>query len=117
MIDFDTLVTSPCMGIFGEPVRYSPAEGVAFDIVAVYDPAFLEQQGVESLMGSGVLNTRPVLGIQLSQFPAGSMFAPAQNDLVMIYRTGEIYQVSKLRPDGHGGARLDLNAFTPARLI
>ncbi len=95
------------MEMFGEPVRYSPAEGVVFEILGVFDPAYLEQARIESLDGSSVINTQPMLGVQLSTFP----IEPQQDDILTIKRTGQSYQVRAVRADGHGGARLLLNDF------
>ncbi len=107
MIDFDTLVIGECMTAFGEPVRYSPAEGVAFDILGVFDPAYLEQAPIDMLDGSAVVNTQPMLGVQLSAFPV----QPAEDHVLTIGRTGQSYQVRKVEADGHGGAMLLLNDF------
>ncbi len=105
MIDFDTLVIGPCMATFGEPVLYQPLGGLSFQIIGVFDEAYLEQAPYDALAPGNISGTRPVLGVQMSQFTQ----EPMQNDLLTILRTGVAYWVNEVRPDSHGGARLLLN--------
>lgn len=109
MIDFDALVIGPCMATFGEAVLYQPIAGAAFEITGVFDEAYLEQAGIDATIPGSVSNTRPMLGVQLSQFA----IEPAQNDVLTIIRTGQTYWVNAVRPDSHGAARLLLNVACP----
>lgn len=103
MIDWDSLVIGPCVAdVFGEAVTYTYATGAPISITGVYDDQY---QGLEPADGQTVTTSMPVLGVQLSQFPA----PPQQGDGVFIQRTGEQYVVREVRPDGHGAAKLMLN--------
>lgn len=101
-IDWQSKVTGPCMGVFGEPVIYAPAIGSAYPINGVYDDRYQE---VELVDGMGVPTDSPVLGVNLADF----RLTPKQGDQLTITRTGEIFKVKKVRPDGHGAALLFLN--------
>jgi hypothetical protein len=102
MIDWDKVVVGPTTGVFGEPVHYMPAAAAPFDIVGVYDDAYVEVDPAGSM---GVTSARPVLGVQLSAFPS----PPLQSDRLTIVRTGEAFFVKEVRPDGHGAAKLMLS--------
>src|ERR1700722_5878476 len=112
MIDFDTLVIGPCLATFGEPVTYFST--AVLQITGVFDEAYTEvtplgRGGMASeslsLGYPGSITTEmPVLGIQLSQFPAANQ--PQQDDSLLIQRTGTTYVVKEVRLDGHGGAKL-----------
>ena len=103
MIDWQTVVTGPCIGVFGEPVLYSPAAGAEIQISGVFDDAYKE---VDILDGMGIPTESPVLGINLADLS----MAPKQGDQMTILRTGEIFTVKKVRADGHGAALLFLNS-------
>jgi hypothetical protein len=113
VIDFDALVLGPAMATFGEAVWYVPGPrspiytGAGFEITGVYDHAYVE---AGELGSPGVNTTRPVLGVQLSQFPAGFDPENAQKDTFTVLRTGETFVVKSGKKDSHGGARLDANA-------
>lgn len=102
MIDWDSVVIGPIVGVFGEPVRYMPATTAPFDIDGNFDAAYIE---VDRESGMGITTARPLLGVQLSQFPT----APLQGDRLTIVRTGETYSVNDVRDDSHGWANLILN--------
>lgn len=102
MIDWDGLVLGPAIAQFGEAVTYTFANWIAVSITAVFDEQYI---GVEPANGQAVATAMPVLGVQLSQFPA----PPQQGDSVLIQRTGERFVVREVRPDGHGAAKLMLN--------
>jgi hypothetical protein len=53
-----------------------------------------------------ITSEKPVLGVQLSQFPGDP---PDQNDTLVIVKTGLAYEVQEVRPDSHGWAMLTLN--------
>jgi hypothetical protein len=111
-VDWDTLLIGPTVARFGEPVTYS-TQAASFAIVGVFDEAYRELIVVaageatfsDHMLGSAVSAERPVLGVQLSQFPAGTY--PTQSDTLVV--RGALYIVKEVRPDGHGWARLLLN--------
>lgn len=109
----------PCQAVFGQPIAYTPTGGAAFPITGIYDDEYLnlvaiERGGMEQMGFPGnTSETRPVLGVQLSQFPA----PPAQGDALTLMlpadvfpaATGASYVVMEVRPDSHGAAKLLLN--------
>jgi hypothetical protein len=118
-VDWDRLVIGPTVHIFGDRVLFNSGEHF-FEIVGVFDEAYLELtplgrggDDTESFaLGSpgAITSERPVLGIQLSQFPR----EPKQHDTLEIMEgahRGERFQVKEVRPDGHGGAKLLLNEY------
>lgn len=124
-VDWDKLVVGPTVRIFGDPVRYTRRDRLGvrlltFDIAGVFDKAYLELtplgrggDDVESFsLGSpgAITAQRPVLGVQLSEFTE----PPKQSDTLEIMggdHQGERFEVKEVRPDGHGGAKLLLNAY------
>ncbi len=103
MIDWDGLVIGPCVAdVFGEPVTYTYASGAPIQITGVFDAQYAE---VDLADGQPVTSFRPVLGVQVAQFP----LAPAQGDTLLIQRTAQTFVVKEVRPDGHGAAKLLLN--------
>lgn len=111
MIDWNAVVLAPVMGVFGERVRYMPANGAPFDTThSVFDDGFQE---VDPLGSPGVLSSHPVLGIQLSEFPAGFDAKEAQGDIFTVLRTGVTYIVKSGEPDSHGHALLRANLAPP----
>ncbi len=103
MIDWDALVLGPCLAQFAEAVDYTPAGGAMVTVTGVYDEQYT---AVDMLDGQGVTSAMPVLGVQLSQF----VTPPQQGDALTIVRTSEAFLVKEVRPDGHGWAKLLLNA-------
>ncbi len=119
MIDWDTMVVGPTTDIFGEPFRYQTcgipgAPSVAFTITGIFDEPDFTQFEDDSFKPLGVLNTKPRLGVQLSQFmPYG--VEPTQDDVLTRVLNGRCYQVMIAHKDSHGGAILALNnAFDTA---
>jgi hypothetical protein len=107
-IDWDALVIGPTVGIFGEPVIYMPASGGApLNISGVFDDAYLKEVMFEDAT-SGVTEVSAVLGVRVSQFPS----PPAQNDQLLVPRTGATYVVRQPRLDSHGGAKLLLSRIS-----
>lgn len=112
-IDWDALVGRPLVGVFGVPVLYQPAAGSpiaaggAFQIDGVFDKAYTP---VDTGADPSAISTRPVLGVQLSQFPVGFDPERAQGDRFTIIATGLTYIVKAGKPDSHGAARLEANA-------
>ena len=116
MVDWDGLVLGPCMATFGDTVTYTPAAGQPVQITGVFDEEYLEVtpmgagpfSSTELLsLGApgGITSARPVLGVQLSQFQV----PPVQGDTLVV--RGDSYIVKEVQPDGHGGAKLLLNAL------
>jgi hypothetical protein len=118
-IDWSALVIGPTVDIFGESVLYSPVIGRPFSITGVFDEAYLEltplgRGGPDTeTFGIGspgsITAEMPVLGVQLSQFRV----PPEQDDLLEVTSgrfKGGRYVVKEVRTDGHGGAKLLLNA-------
>lgn len=97
------------MNVFGEPVLYPPTFGSVSPLTGVFDQAYREQFPMDALMPGNVSNTRPVLGVRISQFTAAAAALPVQGDSLTIVRTGASYTVSEVRIDSHGWALLLLN--------
>lgn len=106
MIDWDQVVIGPTVAVFGEAITYLPAAGGSLSITGVFDEAYSD---VDLAGGTAVTTDSPVLGVQLSQFPA----TPAQGDQLTVMRTATTYVIREVRPDGHGSARLLLNEVSP----
>jgi hypothetical protein len=104
MIDWDALVVGPTTQAFGEPITYTPLYGRPIAITGVFDDAYLAEAMFED-GSSGVTEVSAVLGVQLSQFSV----APAQNDQVLVPRTGSTFVVRDMRNDSHGWAKLLLS--------
>ncbi|MBB3256867.1 hypothetical protein F4827_001712 [Paraburkholderia bannensis] len=103
-VDWNGLVIGPLVGVFGEPVSYTPQGGEAFQITGVFDDAYLKEVLFEDAT-TGVTTVSACLGVQLSQFAV----APAQNDAMTVQSTGASYLVREVRVDSRGGARLLLS--------
>ena len=118
--DWNDLVIGPTVAIFGDTVLYAPAYGTPYQITGVFDEAYVEL----TPLGRGGLDTEsfgmaspgaisaamPVLGVQLSQFQSN----PEQDDTLTVTSGPHIAQqfvVKEVRSDGHGGAKLLLNAI------
>lgn len=100
------MVIGPVMGVFGQPVDYTPAGGTAIRInAAFFDGAASVLDGY----APGVTSTSPHLGVQVSQLPVGWDPLNAQDDTFVVVATGKAYRVREGKPDGRGRARLDAN--------
>ncbi|OVE45591.1 hypothetical protein CBW21_22390 [Chromobacterium violaceum] len=103
MIDWDAAVLAPLQDVFGEPVTYTTTTGQSFAISGVFDEAY---HAVDGLSGAIYTSTsQPVLGIRAAALP----FPPQASDFVTILRTGIVYSVADVHPDGHGAIKLLLN--------
>ncbi len=113
MIDWDSAVVGPTTAIFGELFRYRTcgfpgAPAVVFTITGIFDEPDFTQGDDNAFKPDGVLNTKPRLGVQLSQFlPFG--VEPRQDDVLTRVSNGCCYQVMVTHKDSHGGAILALN--------
>lgn len=117
-IDWDSLVLAPLIGVFGEPndavsgdLRpvYTPAGGSPFPVDGVFDDGFTQKVLLED-GAPGFVTSDPVLGVRVAEFAAQSPpVTPAQNDQVLIPRTGATYIVNTAQPDSHGWILLQLN--------
>ncbi len=103
-VDWDTKVLAPCADVFGEPVTYTPQEGVPFQITGIYDEAYRE---VILLDGVPMTTESPVLGVRLAEFPEGR--PPRKADQLSIASVNAIFTIKDVRLDGHGHAKLMLN--------
>lgn len=108
-VDWDSLVIGPLMEAFGDPITYTPAAGVAFQITGVFDNEYLDLNAIGSEidrvgMPGNITTSRPVLGVQISQFS----LVPTQGDKITLL-SGASYTVMEVRQDGHGWAKLLLN--------
>ena len=113
MIEWDTLVVGPTTDIFGEPFRYRTcgapgAPPVAFTITGIFDEPDTTQFEDDTFRPGGVLNTKPRLGVQLSQFLLFYV-EPTQDDVLTRVSNDRCYQVMVVHKDSHGGATLALN--------
>lgn len=106
-VDWDKHVLAPCVAVFGEPVLYRPAAGGSFAIIGIFDDAFLKEVLFEDA-STGVTEASAVLGVQVSQFAT----PPAQNDQLVVERTGAAYVVREARFDGHGAVKLMLSRMS-----
>jgi hypothetical protein len=103
-IDWDGVVLGPVVTVFGEPALYSPADGAAYSITGVFDEAY---QQIRLEDGQIPITTDlPVFGVRLAQFAT----PPRQGDQLSIVSNGTAYAIREVRPDGHGWAKLMLNA-------
>lgn len=101
-IDWDAEVLGPVMAVFGEAVLYLPRYGSPISIPdAVFDEESSEIQiGEDAQVAT---QRKPVLGIRAALVPGA-----AQSDRVQIVRTGTMYVVKDVEPDGHGHLKLSL---------
>lgn len=106
MIDWQSLLNAPVMGVFGEAASFQPRAGAAHDIHGTFHEAF---KSIDLLGGSDVTSVMPELGVVLSEFQV----PPQQGDLIVITPTalhgGGTYVVKEVRPNGIGVAVLLLN--------
>nr|WP_157889315.1 hypothetical protein [Chromobacterium subtsugae] len=84
-------------------MTYTTTTGQSISISGVFDEAY---RAVDGLGGSIYTSTsQPVLGIRAAALP----FPPQSGDVVAILRTGIVYSVADVHPDGHGAIKLMLN--------
>lgn len=102
-IDFDTLLHGPVMRAFGESARvlYTPAGGETIAVDGIFDEG---ARPVRLVDDPDVNEVAPLLGIQLSQFPAGFNPRNAKDDTFVV--RGVTYVVTDGKPDSHGWAQL-----------
>lgn len=105
-VNWDALVIGPTIGVFGESITYTPLYRSPITITGVFDDAYHQLVMLED--GSmGATEVSAVLGVQLSQFS----ITPAQNDQVLVQRTGSQFLVREVRVDSHGWAKFLLTRF------
>ncbi len=92
------------IGAFGEPVRvqYTVGNADPISVDGVFDEG---ARPVRIVTDPEVNEVVPMLGIQLSQFPAGFDPRNAQDDTFVV--RGVTYVVKDGRPDSHGWAILE----------
>ncbi len=103
MIDWESKVLSPCIGVFGEPATYKAGSGAWSPVSVVFDNAYKEITWSD--LGTELTTIYPIAGVALSDFPS----SPVQGDQLKITRTGKTYVIREVRLDSHGGALLILN--------
>ncbi|QJD91801.1 hypothetical protein HH213_17925 [Duganella dendranthematis] len=106
MIDWDALVIGPCVGVFGEPVIFTPVGGDPVEIDLVYDEG---NKDVALAGGTPLNSSNPIVSGQMSVFPV----EPQTGDRILIKGTGEEFAVSDVDDDGKGGVVLSLNYVGP----
>lgn len=107
-IDWDALVLSPVMEIFGEGEAnqstwplYTPRGLLPFRLAdAVFDRAYADV--VLEGDDAGSTTKKPCLGVRVSLFPR----EPQQNDRVYIPSVDLTFIVKDVQADGHGHAKL-----------
>lgn len=108
-INWDQHLLRPLHSVFGDPVDYRPAVGVAYTISGIFDRPYTQE--VEPLDdGSTINTTSPVLGVLDSQF----ILPPKRGDRVFIGTVGgtavnTLFAIADIQPDSHGGSKLILN--------
>jgi hypothetical protein len=102
VIDWDSLVLGPLQAAFGEPVAYTIADGPTIAISGIFDEG---ARPVRAVTEPDINEVSPVLGVRLSQFPAGYDPRNAQGDTFVV--RGITYVVKDGRPDSHGAAHLE----------
>lgn len=90
------------LAVFGEAANYRPVIGAPFDLVVVFDEAFLPLTINDAT--SQISSTNPIAGVRVADFP----LAPREDDRIFVPRAGQLYLVQNVEFDGHGWARLQL---------
>lgn len=107
MINWEEKVLKPLMksSVFGELVNYRPKSGAkAFDINGIYDSPWAKE--FINLDDTAEINTTsPVIGVRRGEF----INEPVQGDRLFIYSDNQLFYVSDVQPDSHGGLKLILN--------
>ena len=112
-VDWDLHLLSPLHGVFGDEHEYRPKVGAPFTINGIFDRGY--SQVDENLDGDSVINTSsPMLGVRDAEFRRLGKPQPEVSDRVFIKTVGghvinQLFVVSNINPDSHGGSRLVLN--------
>ena len=117
MIDFSSLVLSPAMLVFGQPITITPVKSQPGAPAYGKTPAGAALTGVyaskkvEIQLESGLFHStvQPTLGLRLADF----VVPPKQGDLVTIPAYGMSpalgsFSFADISPDGQGGADCEL---------
>ena len=116
-VDWDLHLLSPLHGVFGDEHEYRPRNGTPFTINGIFDRGYA--QVAENLDGDSEINTSsPMLGVRDAEFRKLGKSQPAVSDRVFIKTVGghiinQLFVVSNVEPDSHGGSRLVLNVVKP----
>lgn len=105
-IDWDRMVLTPTVAVFGETVWFTPAGGDAVPLQLVYDEG---NKDIGLAGGSSLNSSNPIVSGRISVFPV----APEQGDTVLIERTGDQFVVGDVNEDGKGSVTLSLNYSGP----
>ncbi|UFT92830.1 hypothetical protein [Pectobacterium carotovorum] len=112
-VDWDLHLLSPLHGVFGDEHEYRPKSGAPFAINGIFDRGYA--QVAENLDGDSEISTSsPMLGVRDAEFCKQGKPQPAVSDRVFIKTVGgqainQLFVVSNVEPDSHGGSRLVLN--------
>ncbi|HDS2235930.1 TPA: hypothetical protein QH740_002919 [Klebsiella michiganensis] len=112
-VDWDLHLLSPLHSVFGDEHEYRPKSGAPFTINGIFDRGYA--QAAENLDGDSVINTSsPMLGVRDAEFRELGKPQPEVSDRVYIKTVGghvinQLFAVSNVEPDSHGGSRLVLN--------
>ncbi|RRE65177.1 hypothetical protein EAO15_02950 [Klebsiella pneumoniae] len=111
-VDWDLHLLSPLHGVFGDEHEYRPKVGAPFTINGILTAGIPVD---ENLDGDSVINTSsPMLGVRDAEFRRLGKPQPEVSDRVFIKTVGghvinQLFVVSNINPDSHGGSRPVLN--------
>lgn len=112
-VDWDLHLLIPLHGVFGDEHEYRPRNGTPFTINGIFDRGYA--QVIDNLDGDSEINTTsPMLGVRDAEFVSLGRPMPEVSDRVFIRSVGgkpvnQLFVVSNVEPDSHGGSRLVLN--------
>lgn len=112
MVDFDNLLNTSVLDVFGEepddrPTYTVSGGGYSVRFDAVFDDAYL---GLMLSDGPEIATIDPVIGARYAQFADGH---PRQGGTVTVPRVGKTFRISNVEGDGKGWALLRLVRQSP----
>jgi hypothetical protein len=110
-MDFSDLVLGPCMNAFAVPVTVAPAKSMPGQPIYGGVRGIWSSKPVVIETSTGYHSTnQPVLGIRLGDFDVLCKRYPEQGDFLSLVGDvkGICWQVVDAKPDGQGGAELEL---------
>jgi hypothetical protein len=115
-MDFTDLVLGPCMNAFAVPITVAPAKSMPGQPIYGSQPGkplrgIWSSKPVVIETSTGYHSTnQPTLGIRLADFDALGKAYPEQGDFLSLDgdAAGICWQVIDPKPDGQGGAELEL---------
>lgn len=105
VIDFDKLVLNPCVHSFGRTITYVYQSGNSIQAYGIFDNVTRLLDPINGLDAgsSGVVATRVMVGVRLSDFPQ----TPQMGDHIII--EDQKFYIQEVQVDGQGGGHLVLN--------